>query len=60
MSSVTTPMPEIDHDERAVRLALAAGTANLRLQRVREVLDQCTPEDRRRILAALDRPTTEA
>ena len=40
--------------DRAVRCALAAGTANLRLQRVREVLDQCTPEDRRRILAALE------
>lgn len=44
------------HDERAVRMALAAGTANLRLKRVREVLDQCTPEDRRRILSALDGP----
>lgn len=43
-----------DHDERAVRLALAAGTANLRLARVREVLDSCTPEDRRRILAAIE------
>lgn len=63
--------PEQEHDERAVRLALTAGQANLRLARVRAVVERRYHESicdriqtisspcncwKAQILAALDGP----
>ena len=48
-------VPETPSD-RAVRCALLAGQRQLRLNRVRDALSDCTPADRSRILAALDGP----
>jgi hypothetical protein len=46
--------PAPDYDDRAVRLALGWGAANLRLALVRDALKDCCEADRVRILAALE------